>query len=131
MNRLASLRQQLTLVTTSWRQERLFKDRLSVSLLVSALSLNALNIVILIFRIRPTDYPVPVHYSSLKSFDVLGPWYDRYWIGLFGLAVTLVNGWLALNSFQRSRIASFFLLAGSIVVGIFCIIISNAFVAVT
>ena len=104
---------------------------MSVSLLVTALALNLLNISILILRIRPTDYPVPVHYSSLKSFDVLGPWYDRYWIGLFGLAVTLVNGWLALNSFQRSRIATFFLLAGSIVVGIFCIIIANAFVAVT
>jgi hypothetical protein len=131
MKSLATLRTQLTDTVMSWRQQRLFQDRLSVSLLVTALALNALNVVILVLRIRPTDYPVPVHYSSLKSFDVLGPWYDRYWIGLFGLAVTLVNGWLALNSFQRSRIATFFLLAGSIVVGIFCIIIANAFVAVT
>jgi hypothetical protein len=123
MKSLATLRTQLTDTVMSWRQQRLFQDRLSVSLLVTALALNALNVVILVLRIRPTDYPVPVHYSSLKSFDVLGPWYDRYWIGLFGLAVTLVNGWLALNSFQRSRIA--------IVVGIFCIIIANAFVAVT
>jgi hypothetical protein len=131
MKSLATLRTQLTDTVMSWRQQRLFQDRLSVSLLVTALALNALNVVILVLRIRPTDYPVPVHYSSLKSFDVLGPWYDRYWIGLFGLAVTLVNGWLALNSFQRSRIATFFLLAGSIDVGIFCIIIAPAFVAVT
>ncbi len=131
MKSFATLRTQLIDTVISWRQQRLFQDRLSVSLLVTALALNALNVIILILRIRPTDYPVPVHYSSLKSFDVLGPWYDRYWIGLFGLAVTLVNGWLALNSFQRSRIATFFLLAGSIVVGIFCIIIANAFVAVT
>lgn len=130
MNRLASLRQQLTHVLSSWRQQRLFHDRLSVSLLATALILNVLNMVVLLLRIRPTDYPVPVHYSSLKSFDMLGPWYDRYWIGVFGLAVTLVNAWLALASFQRSRITSFFLLAGSIVVGLFCIIIANAFVAV-
>ncbi len=131
MKSFATLRTQLIDTVMSWRQQRLFQDRLSVSLLVTALALNALNVVILVLRIRPTDYPVPVHYSSLKSFDVLGPWYDRYWIGLFGLAVTVINGWLALNSFHRSRIAAFFLLAGSIVVGIFCIIIANAFVAVT
>ena len=131
MKSFATLRTQLIDTVMSWRQQRLFQDRLSVSLLLTALTLNALNVLILILRIRPTDYPVPVHYSSLKSFDVLGPWYDRYWIGLFGLAVTLLNGWLALGSFQRSRIAAFFLLAGSIVVGIFCIIIANAFVAVT
>ena len=130
MNRFATLRMQATNAMTSWRQQRLFQDKLSVSLLVTALVLNVLNLIVLILRIRPTDYPVPVHYSSLKSFDMLGPWYDRYWIGIFGLAVTLVNAWLALASFQRSRIASFFLLAGSIVVGIFCIIIANAFVAV-
>jgi hypothetical protein len=123
MNRFATLRTQAVTAMTSWRQQRLFQDRLSISMLVTALGLNAFNIIVLILRIRPTDYPVPVHYSSLKSFDMLGPWYDRYWI-------TLVNAWLALASFQRSRIASFFLLAGSIVVGIFCIIIANAFVAV-
>jgi hypothetical protein len=130
MNRFATLRTQVTTAISSWRQQRLFYDRLSVSLLITALALNVLNMVVLILRIRPTDYPVPIHYSSLKSFDMLGPWYDRYWIGIFGLVVTLVNAWLALASFQRSRIASFFLLAGSIVVGIFCIIIANAFVAV-
>lgn len=130
MNRFATLRTQAVTALASWRQQRLFQDRLSISMLVTALALNAFNIIVLILRIRPTDYPVPVHYSSLKSFDMLGPWYDRYWIGAFGLAVTLVNAWLALASFQRSRIASFFMLAGSIVVGIFCIIIANAFVAV-
>lgn len=131
MNRLATLRQQVALVATSWRNQRLFRDRLSVSLLATALLLNAINLLSIIVRVRPTDYPVPIHYSSLKSFDMLGPWYDRYWLGVFGLAVTVVNAWLAMASFQRSRIASFFFLAGSIVAAIFCLIISNAFVAVT
>lgn len=130
MYSLARLRQQIIVGTKSWREQRLFHDRLSVSLLLTALTLNIGNLVVLVARIRPTDYPVPIHYSSLKSFDMLGPWYDRYWIGVFGLVITLVNAYIALASFQRSRIASFFLLAGSVVVGIFCIIIANAFVAV-
>jgi hypothetical protein len=130
MNRLANLRQQASLTFASWRQQRLFHDRLSVALLVTALVLNAICIIMLLIKVRPTSYPLPTHYSSLKSFDMLGPWYDRYWLGVFGLGVTVVNAWLALASFQRSRITSFFFLAGSIVVAIFCLIIAKAFVEV-
>lgn len=130
MNGLADLRQRVSLLFASWKQQRLFHDRLSVSMLVVALLINAGTIIMLLVRVRPTTYPLPIHYSSLKSFDMLGPWYDRYWIGVFGLVITIINAWLALASFQRSRIASFFFLAGSVVVAIFCLIIANAFVAV-
>ncbi len=84
----------------------------------------------MVVRLKPTDYPLPVRYSSLVGFDALGPWYQTYAIGLFGVLVTAVNTTLAAISFTRSRITSFFLLIGAFVVGLFCLIIGTAFAVI-
>ncbi len=112
------------------RGQRFFQDRLSLAFLFPILALNAITILILILRLRPTDYPVPVHYSSLSGFDALGPWYQIYIIAIFGLIVTAGNTALAAVSFTRSRITSFFLLIGAFVVGLFCLIIGTAFAVI-
>lgn len=110
--------------------QRFFRDRLSVGLLVAAFGVNILNFVLLVFKVSPTDALVPVQFSSLTLFDRLGPWYFPYSIALFGAGVTVANTLFAYHSFGRSRLASFFLLITSVVVGIFCTIISLAFGAI-
>jgi hypothetical protein len=109
------------------REARFFRDRLSVTLLISALIINGLNLLWLGLHVRPSEAQVPVRFSSLSLFDALGPWYFPFLIALFGLGVTVVNDIFAYHSFGRSRLASFFLLINSVVVGIFCLIISGAF----
>lgn len=112
------------------RTQRLLGDRLSVGLMIAALILNGLTLLALLVKLRPLDYQVPVHYSSLTGFDQLGPWYQPYVIAGFGFAVTLINAALALRAFGRSRVAAFYLLLGSVVVAVFCLIIANAFSSV-
>ncbi len=112
---------------TDVRQSRFFRDRISVALIVSALLINALNLLSLATSLRPTNAPVPVRFSSLTLFDALGPWYYPFLIVLFSVAVTLANSYFAYASFSRSRIASFYLLAGADVVAIFSFIVSSAF----
>lgn len=115
------------------RQHRFFSDKLSFGLMIGAAGLNLLCLAVLAIKLRPLEFntSVPVHYSNLNNgFDVLGPWYLNYRIGLFALVVTLVNTYLAIQSYSRSRIASFFLLTGSVVVAIFALIISTAFTVV-
>lgn len=111
----------------SLRQQRFFKDRLSWGILVPTVLLNIATIVLLVLKFHPTDTLVPTHYSSLVGFDTLGPWYQSYAIGVFAVGVTVVNGSLALASFNRSRITSFFLMIGAFVVALFCLVISAAF----
>jgi hypothetical protein len=84
----------------------------------------------MIFRLRPTDFPVPGHYSTLWGFDGLGPWYQAYAIAGFAILVSLVNTTLAMRSFNQSRITSFFLMIGSFVVALFCLIIGTAFTVI-
>ena len=128
---LGNLRRGFSHRLTSLRSSRLMADRLSVGLVVASLLLNALTFIILLIKLHPLDYQVPVHYSSLVGFDQLGPWYQPYTIAVFGFGVTLVNAALALRSFGRSRVASFYLLLGAVVVSIFCFIIANAFSSVS
>jgi hypothetical protein len=110
------------------RQSRFFRDRLSVTLLTGALLLNFINMLWLVFHVKPTDAQVPVRYDNLLvGFDKSGPWYFPFLLALFALAVTLLNSMFAYNSFRRNRLASFYLLTGAGVVAIFSLIISTAF----
>ncbi len=107
-------------------KQRLFSDRLSLGVLVSSTVLVAVNIVILAAKVHPTDYQVPVQYSSLSG-SVLGSWYELYKIGIFSFVILVANTLLALKSFSRSRITSFFLLGSTFVVNLLCLCISLAF----
>lgn len=125
---LSTLRRTLQDTLTDLRSQRFFRDRLSVTLLAAALLVNGLNLVALVLRVHPTDALMPTRYSNLGvGFDRLGPWYFPFWLALFALAVTFLNGFFAYWGFSRSRLASFFLLTGSGVVAIFSLIISLAF----
>jgi hypothetical protein len=108
------------------REARFFEDRMSLGLMITALSLNVAGFLILLPKVHSTDLQVPVGYSSLDLGYTLGVWYFPYLVVAFGLGVTLINSALAYRAFTRSRLASFYLLAGAVVVAIFSLIIANA-----
>ena len=112
------------------KEHRLWRDRLSVGAVALAAGINALAIVIVMLRLRPLGYAVPVRYTSVGGFDTLGPWYALYAIPLYGVLVLVANVGLAMKAYTRSRIASFFLLLAAVVVALLCLVISNAFVSV-
>ena len=113
------------------RRQPLFHDSISVATLSLSLVFNLLTFVLLVLKVHQVSYPVPMHYLSLVGFDQTGPWYSVYRLGLFGLLATLVNSALAIQSFQRNRVASFLLLVGAVATSVLCCVISLAFAAVT
>ena len=114
---------------TEIRTTKFFNDRLSIGMMILAFLFNALAFVVLVARLHPTDLPIPVHYSSLSGYDQLGPWYSGYMNGIYALALTIINSFLAYRCFTRSRITSFFLLVGAVVAAMFSLIIANALTA--
>lgn len=112
------------------KAHRLWNDRLSVGVIVLAAAINALAVTLVLVKLRPLGYAVPVRYTSVGAFDTLGPWYALYAIPLYGVLVLLANVGLAMKAYNRSRIASFFLLLASVVVALLCLVISNAFMSV-
>src|SRR6202050_2193805 len=125
---ITALKRMFEETLTNIRQARFFHDRLSLTLLVVVLVVNSFNLLALAFKVRPTGIEVPTQYSNLGGgFDLLGPWYFPFQIGLLAVTLTIANGWLAYHSFSRSRLASLFLLNGSGGGGFFLFFISMAF----
>ena len=116
--------------TSDLLKQRFFHDRLSMTMLFAAVAVNGFSLINLALKLQPIDSPVPVHFSSFARFDQLGPWYFPLQITLVALGITVINAIFAYNSFSRSRLASFFLLVTSVVVGIFAAIIAQAFGAI-
>ena len=122
---LGNVRRNLLPRIDEMRKSRFFRDRLSLSLLVGSLLVCALNLVLLVIHVRWSSV-APVGYSSFQVGYVLGAWYYPYLIMVYSLLTVIINAVLAYMLFNRSRLASFFLLTGGGVVAIFCLIISNA-----
>jgi len=128
--KIGSLKNLLHIKVIALTGQRFFQDGLSLSILIPTLILNSLTLILLVLKVHPTSFAIPVRYSSLIGFDKLGPWYEIYRIGIFGLIVTIINTILAYKSFRHSRITSLFLLSGAFIIAVFCLIISTAFIAI-
>lgn len=102
---------------------KLFTDKLFRWFTLTAVALGLGGLGWLLFRVRAVDYAVPLQYYSPQGFDALGAWYRAYAFGAFGLLTTVGNLVLAAMSYDKSRIASFFLVMGTLVINLFLVII--------
>ncbi len=107
---------------TVW-QKPLFRDRLLIGFILLAIALSLIILIGLLVKVRPKDFVVPLQYSTLQGFDSLGSWYQVYLYGVFSVLITVANITLALMSYAKSRITSFFLILGTIIINIFAVII--------
>ncbi len=108
----------------------MMRDKISLSMLITGLVVTAITFIGLIWRVHPTDHEVPLRYSSLGGFDPHGQWYSVYRIPAYALAVSIINGGLAMKAFRRNRLVSFYLLLSTIIIAVLCLIISMAFAAI-
>lgn len=107
---------------TFWSQP-VFRDRLFIGFVITAGLLCAVSIFLLMANVRPKDFVVPVRYSTLQGFDELGSWYRVYSFGLFSLLVTVGNSYLAAQSYRRSRMLSFFLIFGAVMINLLTLVV--------
>ena len=103
--------------------KKIFKDQVFRWFVWTAILLSLVTLGLLFFRVRAVEYAVPLRYSSFQGFDGLGAWYRIYIFGAFNLLVTAGNLSLAAMSYDRSRITSFYLVMGTVVINLFLLII--------
>jgi len=104
-------------------KHRMFQDRLFMLFLVLAGLACIGTIATLIFQVRPKDFVVPLQYSTLQGFDALGGWYRLYIYAVFALLVSIGNTVLASMIYDKSRIASFFLVVGTFMVNALTLVV--------
>lgn len=111
------------------KRQRLLRDKFLRWFLFAAVFLLIVELGLLLIKLRPTAFVVPLEYTSGLGFTRLGDWQLIYGYGLFSLMVTITNSILAIFAFERSRISSFFLLLGAIVINIFTIVVTYTLLA--
>lgn len=87
--------------------------------LIGALLLNAANWGLIAYFIRPVDFPIILHYNVYFGVDVIGSWWQVYFLPLIGLLILFVNttlGYLFYGS--RERIVAHLLMLATFTVQI-------------
>src|ERR1035437_8049389 len=71
--------------------------------LIAALLLNIANWVALAYFIRPVDFPITLHYNVYFGVDIIGAWWQVYFLPLIGLTILSVNTVLGYLFYQQKE----------------------------
>ncbi|KKP97579.1 MAG: hypothetical protein UR99_C0009G0011 [Candidatus Moranbacteria bacterium GW2011_GWD2_36_12] len=96
-----------------------FRSSLVHWVLIAALLVNAANWGAIAYFIRPVDFPIILHYNVYFGVDVIGAWWQMYFLPLIGLAILSVNTVLGYLFYQqKERIVAHLLLLATFIVQI-------------
>lgn len=94
--------------------------------LIGALFVNGANWGVIAYFIRPVDFPIILHYNVYFGVDVIGAWWQIYFLPLIGLLILIVNTALGYLFYQqKERTVTHLLLLATFIVQI-CISIAVA-----
>lgn len=85
--------------------------------LIAAFLLNLINWAVLAYFIRPVDFPITLHYNVYFGVDIIGPWWQTYFLPAIGLIVMIINTTLGYFFYQqKDRIIGHILLLATCIV---------------
>jgi hypothetical protein len=105
-----------------FKTNQYFQNRSCLFLFFSAVLLNIVIWILLYLKIKPSSYPVPLHFTIYFGIDVIDNWYNIFVIPLLGLLFCIINFFLAALVFKKERILSYFLNSISLFIQILLIL---------
>ena len=120
----------ITQLKTEISGNKVFKDGWLLALLLLNLVALAFLLIWSATHIRHTEIQVPIRFSSLTNFDLLGEWYQLYEITIIGVLVFVVNTFFAFLIHRRNRLMSIFLSMVSLMVLVLACAILIGFTAI-
>jgi hypothetical protein len=103
----------------SFFSQEFFRSGLVHWVLIGALVLNGINWGLIAFFIRPVDFPIILHYNVYFGVDVIGAWWQVYYLPLIGLLILAVNTILGYLFYQqKERIVAHLLMLATFIVQI-------------
>ncbi len=70
---------------------------------IGSFVVNAANWAFISFFIRPVDFPIILHYNVYFGVDVIGDWWQIYFMPLIGLLILSVNSILGYLFYQQTE----------------------------
>ena len=83
--------------------QEFFKSALMHWVLIGALILNGINWGLIAFFIRPVDFPIILHYNVYFGVDVIGAWWQLYFLPAIGLIILIINTVLGYLFYQKQE----------------------------
>ncbi len=97
--------------------QEFFHNSLVQWVLIGAIFVNLVNWAILAYFIRPVDFPIILHYNVYFGVDLIGSWWQVFFLPLMGTLILIINLILAYFFFkQKERVASHLLLLSAFVI---------------
>lgn len=78
--------------------------------------LNLLTWIILIWKIKPSVEPIPLHYNIYLGIDLIGNWKLVYILPGSGLIIYFINFIISYIIYKRLKLISYFLISIILVV---------------
>ena len=99
--------------------QEFFKSALMHWVLIGALILNGVNWGLIAYFIRPVDFPIVLHYNVYFGVDVIGSWWNIYFLPFIGFIILVLNAILGYLFYQqKERIAAHLLMLATFIVQI-------------
>jgi hypothetical protein len=96
-----------------WKKE-FFRNSLIHWAIVGSFFVNLAVWLAALFFVRPVDYPIILHYNVYFGVDILGEWWQFYFLPGVGSVFFLVNILMAYFFYERrERIAAYLFLLGA------------------
>lgn len=100
-------------------EQEFFHSSLVQWVIIAALLVNFGNWAAIAYFIRPVDFPIILHYNVYFGVDVIGAWWQVYFLPLIGLTILSVNTVLGYLFYQqKERIVAHLLLLTTLIVQI-------------
>jgi len=98
------------------------KDRFIISALLTAIALNIILWIILYLKIKPSEYPIPLHYNIFFGVDLMGGYTKVYTLPGIGILILLFNLVLSFSLYKKERLASYLLIGIAVLIQVFLIL---------
>lgn len=99
--------------------QEFFRSSLVHWVLIASLIINIANWGAIAYFIRPVDFPIILHYNVYFGVDIIGDWWQIYYLPLIGLIILLANAILGYVFYQKKeRLAAHLLMLATFIVQI-------------
>lgn len=98
------------------------KDRFVISAILTAVILNIILWIILYLKIKPSEYPISLHYNIFFGVDLMGKYTKVYTLPSVGILIFIFNSILSFLLYSKERLASYLLIGVAVLIQVFLIL---------
>jgi hypothetical protein len=80
-----------------------FKNRWILGSLIATILIHVSTWIYLILNLKPSDKPIFLHYNILSGIDLVGNWWNIYYLAVAGSVVILLNYFLSFFFYHTDK----------------------------